>query len=65
MPDYYKAGIYIRLSEADEGKSYESESESVLNQRNILINFIKENNLFMENIEKDNEIKIEDYTIKV
>ena len=42
MPDYYKAGIYIRLSEADEGKSYESESESVLNQRHILMNFIKE-----------------------
>ncbi len=42
MPDYYKAGIYIRLSEADEGKSYEFESESVLNQRNILMNFIKE-----------------------
>lgn len=42
MPEYYKAGIYIRLSEADEGKSYESESESVLNQRNILMNFIKE-----------------------
>lgn len=42
MPDYYKAGVYIRLSEADEGKSYESESESVLNQRNILMNFIKE-----------------------
>ena len=42
MPDYYKAGIYIRLSEADEGKFYESESESVLNQRNILMNFIKE-----------------------
>ena len=42
MPDYYKAGIYIRLSEADEGKSYESESESVLNQRNVLMNFIKE-----------------------
>ncbi len=42
IPEYYKAGIYIRLSEADEGKSYESESESVLNQRNILMNFIKE-----------------------
>ena len=42
MPEYYKAGIYIRLSEADEGKSYESESESVLNQRNILKNFVKE-----------------------
>jgi len=42
MPDYYKAGIYIRLSEADEGKSYESDSESVLNQRNILKNFVNE-----------------------
>ena len=42
MPEAYKAGIYIRLSEADEGKSYEAESESVLNQRNILMNFIKE-----------------------
>ena len=42
MPDYYRAGIYIRLSEADEGKSYESDSESVLNQRNILMNYVKE-----------------------
>ena len=41
-PEYYRAGIYIRLSEADEGKSYESDSESVLNQRNILMNFVKE-----------------------
>ena len=42
MPNYYRAGIYIRLSEADEGKSYESESESITNQRNILMNFVKE-----------------------
>ena len=42
MPSYYKAGIYIRLSEADEGKSYESDSESVLNQRNMLMNYVKE-----------------------
>ena len=28
MPDYYKAGIYIRLSEADEGKSYEVSKKS-------------------------------------
>lgn len=41
-PEFYKAGIYIRLSEADEGKSYESDSESVLNQRNMLMNFVKE-----------------------
>ena len=25
MPEYYRAGIYIRLTETDEGKSYESE----------------------------------------
>ena len=43
MPEFYKAGIYIRLSEADEGKAYESDSESVLNQRNMLMNFVKEN----------------------
>ena len=41
-PEFYKAGIYIRLSEADEGKTYESDSESVLNQRNMLMNFVKE-----------------------
>jgi len=41
-PEFYKAGIYIRLSEADEGKAYESDSESVLNQRNILMNYVKE-----------------------
>lgn len=43
MPNnIYRAVIYIRLSEADEGKSYESESESITNQRNLLMNFIKE-----------------------
>ena len=40
----FKAAIYIRLSEADEGKAYESDSESVLNQRNILMKFVKDNN---------------------
>ena len=38
----FKAGIYIRLSEADEGKNYETESESIINQRNLLINYLKE-----------------------
>ena len=43
MPNnIYRAIIYIRLSEADEGKSYESESESITNQRNLLMNFVKE-----------------------
>ncbi len=43
MPNnIYRAVIYIRLSEADEGKSYETESESITNQRNLLMNFVKE-----------------------
>lgn len=43
MPNnIYRAVIYIRLSEADEGKSYESESESIINQRNLLMNYIKD-----------------------
>jgi DNA invertase Pin-like site-specific DNA recombinase len=41
-PEFYKAGIYIRLSEADEGKAYESDSESVQNQRNMLMSYVKE-----------------------
>ena len=45
MPNnIYRAVIYIRLSEADEGKAYESDSESVLNQRNMLMKFVKDNN---------------------
>lgn len=39
-PAYYKVGIYIRLSQEDRGKSYESDSESVLNQRTILMNYV-------------------------
>ena len=43
MPNnIYRAAIYIRLSEADEGKSYESESESIINQRNLLMNYVKD-----------------------
>ena len=44
MPNnIYRAVIYIRLSEADEGKSYESESESIINQRNLLMSFVIQN----------------------
>ena len=42
-PSYYKVGLYIRLSEADEDKSYESESESIVNQRSLLMNYVKQN----------------------
>ena len=40
-PNFYRVGLYIRLSEADENKSYESESESIVNQRNLLLNYVK------------------------
>lgn len=42
-PSYYRVGLYIRLSEADSDKSYESESESIINQRNLLTSFVKQN----------------------
>ena len=42
MPNnIYRAVIYIRLSEADSDKSYESESESIINQRNLLMDYVK------------------------
>ena len=40
-PSFYRVGLYIRLSESDEGKSYESESESITNQRNLLMDYVK------------------------
>lgn len=42
-PNFYRVGLYIGLSEADENKSYESESESIVNQRNLLLNYVKQN----------------------
>lgn len=40
-PNFYRVGLYIRLSESDEGKSYESESESIVNQRSLLMDYVK------------------------
>ena len=42
-PHYYKVGMYIRLSQEDADKKYESDSESVLNQRTIITNYIETN----------------------
>ena len=42
-PTDYKVAMYIRLSKEDEDKK--EESQSVTNQRSLIINFIKENNL--------------------
>lgn len=41
----YKVGIYIRLSKEDEEKEKYSESESIQNQRALLMQYIKENKL--------------------
>ncbi|MBQ9313642.1 MAG: recombinase family protein [Clostridia bacterium] len=43
----YKVGIYIRLSKEDYEKPQGSESESVQNQRNLLIQYIKQNHLYI------------------
>ena len=40
----YKVGIYLRLSREDEKLG---ESESISNQRNLLLNYIKDNNLLL------------------
>ena len=44
-PSFYNVGIYIRLSQEDEDKAHkrEPESESVLNQRSLLMNFLRDN----------------------
>ena len=44
----YKVGIYIRLSQEDTDKKFESDSESVINQRNILKTFVANNNYILE-----------------
>ncbi len=39
----YTAGLYIRLSREDDDKTYES--ESITNQKSLLLQYVKENNL--------------------
>ena len=41
-PSNYKVAMYIRLSKEDGDKQ---ESESVTNQRNLILRYIKENHL--------------------
>ena len=40
----FNVGIYIRLSQEDKNKKYESNSESVINQRELLRSYVKNNN---------------------
>ena len=41
----YQVGAYIRLSKEDEYKKNNEESESVINQRSLILSYIEENNL--------------------
>ena len=45
----FNVGIYIRLSQEDKDKKYESDSESVINQRQILKEYVKNNNFNLVN----------------
>ena len=40
----FNVGIYIRLSQEDKDKKYESDSESVINQKELLRGYVKNNN---------------------
>ena len=40
----FNVGIYIRLSQEDKDKKYESDSESVANQKELLKSYVKNNN---------------------
>ncbi len=40
----FRVGIYIRLSQEDKDKKYESDSESVINQKELLRSYVKNNN---------------------
>ena len=39
----YNVGVYIRLSREDDDKGYES--ESITNQKSLLLQYVNENNL--------------------
>lgn len=49
----FNVGIYIRLSQEDKDKKYESDSESVINQKEILKSYVKNNkfNLYGEYVD--------------
>ena len=43
--DNINVGVYIRLSESDKGKMFYDESQSVQNQRMLIMDYIKEHNM--------------------
>ena len=48
----YNAGIYIRLSQEDKDKKYESDSESVTNQKEILRDYCLKNGFNLKDVNK-------------
>jgi len=44
----YNVGLYIRLSKEDDDKTYES--ESITNQKSLLLQYVKENNLRVQEV---------------
>ena len=44
MEDNYRVGIYLRLSREDEKLG---ESSSISNQRDLLLNYVRDNNLLL------------------
>ena len=56
----YKVGIYIRLSREDEEKEKYQESESIGNQRTLLMQYIRQNKLnFISEYVDDNYMLID------
>lgn len=47
MNKTYKTGIYIRLSKEDKEKVNNDESQSIINQRNLIKKYIEENNFIL------------------
>ena len=42
-----KAALYIRLSQEDRNKKYESDSESIINQRDVLNKYCIDNQIYV------------------
>ena len=60
MANDFNVGIYIRLSQEDKDKKYESDSESVINQKELLRGYVK--NMLMMDIQ---ELILKDLDFKV
>ena len=50
-----KCGIYVRLSQEDKNKMFDDDSESIQNQKNMLVQYALENNWEIYNIYSDDD----------